>query len=222
MTQLRIYLRDRNPEMEKAWGLFWKDDPDVDLSTGDVFAGPITDAIVSPANSFGFMDGGIDGIYSFRWPRVQAELQKFLANHHFGELPIGNAVILPIPHGDEHTMLPGPWTRKEGQEDFKWLVSAPTMRVPMDIRGTVNAYLAFRATLIAVIRHNHNNDLEPERQINSLLCPGLGTAIGMMEPKVAALQMFTAYQHILKEPFDIGADLGNAWNMHDMLRRGVA
>lgn len=35
---------------------------------------------------------------------------------------------------------------------IKYLISAPTMRIPADIRGTVNAYLAFRATLIESMR----------------------------------------------------------------------
>jgi O-acetyl-ADP-ribose deacetylase (regulator of RNase III) len=221
MTKFKIHLRDRNPEMATAWKLLWKNHPAVEISSGDIFEVEPTDAIVSPANSFGFMDGGIDGYYSYRWPRVQEELQKFLANHHYGELPVGNAVIIPIPHGDENTILPGPWKRQEGQPDFKWLISAPTMRIPMDITGTVNAYLAFRAALIALLKHNEANDLEPERQITSILCPGLGTAIGKLEPKVAALQMHMAYKHILEEPLQLGSDLGNAWNMHDMLRRGV-
>ena len=40
------------------------------VSQGDIFNGaPVADAIVSPANSFGFMDGGIDYCYSehFGW-----------------------------------------------------------------------------------------------------------------------------------------------------------
>ena len=40
------------------------------ISYGDIFKGaPAADAIVSPANSFGFMDGGIDYAYSdhFGW-----------------------------------------------------------------------------------------------------------------------------------------------------------
>ena len=36
------------------------------MSCGDIFKGaPAVDAIVSPANSFGFMDGGIDMVGTF-------------------------------------------------------------------------------------------------------------------------------------------------------------
>jgi len=37
-----------------------------------------------------------------------------------------------------------------------FMVAAPTMRVPDDIRGTPNAYLAFRAALRAVKAHNQS------------------------------------------------------------------
>lgn len=214
---MKIYLKDRNPEMAEAWSRVFKNDPDIDISTGDIFSGPIADAIISPANSFGFMDGGIDGYYSMRWPRLQSDLQEHLFRLHQGELPVGSAVVIKIPHGDEQLCLPGPWTRK-GDEDFKWLVSAPTMRIPADVRGTVNAYLAFRAALMAIIGFN-NPPMEPK--IETVLCPGMCTSVGRMEFNVAAVQMYMAYKHVMKEPFKIGSDLGNAFRMHEQLRRGL-
>ena len=36
-----------------------------------------------------------------------------------------------------------------GGKPIRYLVSAPTMRVPLDVSNTVNAYLAFRAILRA-------------------------------------------------------------------------
>ena len=48
------------------------------------------------------------------------------------------------------------------------------MRVPRDVADTLNAYLAFRAALRAVIAHNAS-DRAP---IRTVLCPGLATAIG--------------------------------------------
>lgn len=51
------------------------------------------DAVVSPANSFGFMDGGIDGLYSqfFGWG-VQALLQEKIQAMPMRELPVGCAL----------------------------------------------------------------------------------------------------------------------------------
>src|SRR5690348_11540617 len=53
------------------------------------------EAVVSPANSFGFMDGGIDHLYSrhFGW-HVQRRLQEAIRGRHHGELLVGQAEIV--------------------------------------------------------------------------------------------------------------------------------
>ena len=143
------------------------------MSHGDIFDLAAT-AIVSPANSFGFMDGGIDLIYSHRFGwGLQARLQELLRAEHDGELPVGQAVV--VPTGDEAVPL---------------LISAPTMRIPMDVSETVNAYLAFRAAIRVARRHNASG-VGPT--IETVLCPGLGTAVGRMAPEVCARQMHYAY-----------------------------
>ena len=199
---MKIKLRDIHPKMIEAWKKFFKDDPDVEISWGDIF-GEKANAIVSPANSFGFMDGGIDAIYSFRWPHIQKELQDFLLQNCYGELPVGTAVIIST-----------------GEKDIPWLISAPTMRVPMDVIGTVNAFLAFRAVLIQVKAHNSLN--EEKLHINSILCPGLGTAVGRMPHDICALQMLFAYKVVMKNTPAIVDDLTEAWNSHYILAKGQA
>ena len=57
----------------------------------------------------------------------------------------------------------------------------------------MNAYLAFRATLLAVHRFNHN----ATAPITSILCPGLGTAVGLMPPARCASQMRMAHDWII-------------------------
>ena len=134
---LTIHLRDISSEVVAAWDSAFADAPDVHASCGDIFEHR-ADAIVSPANSFGCMDGGIDLVYSrfFGW-ELEANLKELLAERHYGELPVGQAVILATGH-----------------KSIPFLVSAPTMRVPSSISRTVNVYLAFRAALIAVREHN--------------------------------------------------------------------
>ena len=130
---MKYVLRDINGELVQAWRLQFADCPDVTVSKGDIFAAP-ADAIVSPANSFGFMNGGIDLAYSLRFGwALQKRLQARLLAEHDGELPVGQAVIV-----------------ETGDATFPFLVSAPTMRVPMDVSDTVNAFLAFRAVIRAV------------------------------------------------------------------------
>ena len=178
---LRILLRDRNEGLGTAWREHFADIGAVEVSTGDIF-GVQADAIVSPANSFGFMDGGIDFAYSeyFGWD-IGERLQTLLRAEHDGELPVGHAVILPTNHAT-----------------IRYLVSAPTMRIPMAVADTLNAYLAFRAALRVVRDYNAAH----AGAIRSLMCPGLATAIGRMPYDRCARQMRAAYDNI---------ELGHVW-----------
>ena len=199
---MKFYLRDINPDMVTAWKRYFDNIEDVEVSEGDIFEGPMADAIISPANSFGFMDGGIDLVYSdhFGW-QLQERLQIELAAHHDGELPVGEAVIIPTNKAD----------------DIKFLISAPTMRVPMNVDKTVNAYLAFRASIRAIRDWNATHAEKPEFQIDSVTCPGLGTAVGKMSYDACAKQMFFAYCTCwLKYPQKI-SHLGDAFSLHHAL-----
>lgn len=211
---MKIYLRDNNEGMTEAWKVWFKGLEDVEISQGDIFEGPKAHAIVSPANSFGFMDGGIDMAYSrkFGWD-VQKRLQKILDEYHYGELPVGQAVILETKN-----------------DDYPWLVSAPTMRVPLPVYNTLNAYLAFRATLIAVNSHNTGamrvRELaggQPSKNdvIESIICPGLGTSVGQMPFNVCAKQMFYAYMVVIKKQRKEIDNLATAMNLHFSLARDL-
>jgi O-acetyl-ADP-ribose deacetylase (regulator of RNase III) len=196
MTEVLVHLRDLNRDVVAAWRAEFSDEPMVQLSEGEIF-GASGDAIISPANSFGHMDGGIDLVYSnfFGW-ELEERLRLRLAEHHFGELPVGQAVIVKTNHAS-----------------IPFLVSAPTMRVPGNISKTVNVYLAFRAALIAVLAHNEG----AESPIRSLLVPGLGTGVGDMPPARAARQMKIAYRSILKGEAAQGRNIGAIWGEHHEL-----
>jgi O-acetyl-ADP-ribose deacetylase (regulator of RNase III) len=194
--QLSIYLRDVNPEVVSAWRKSFENVALVEISCGDIF-GKVADAIVSPANSFGYMDGGIDLAYSryFGW-KLQDRLQATLKTEFFGELPVGQALVLAT----ENTRIP-------------FLVSAPTMRVPTTVRNTVNVYLAFRAALIAVLIQNRTH----EKKISSLLVPGLGTGVGEMPPEKAANQMRSAYAAVVEGHGAKEKNFGTIWGQHQDL-----
>jgi O-acetyl-ADP-ribose deacetylase (regulator of RNase III) len=165
---LTVHLRDRSGQVVAAWETAFSDAPRVHVSCGDIFDHE-ADAVVSPANSFGYMDGGIDLVYSWFFGReLETNLRALLREHHYGELPVGQAVVLSTGH-----------------KSIPFLVSAPTMRVAGSINGTVNIYLAFRAALIAVLSHNKS----ARSPIGSLLVPGLGTGVGEVPPPRAARQM---------------------------------
>ena len=57
----------------------------------------------------------------------------------------GSAVIIPTYDKDLSTVRVKPIDN--GGVPIRYLISAPTMRVPEDVSETVNAYLAFRAVL---------------------------------------------------------------------------
>lgn len=190
---LAIHLRDINAAVMSACETTFADAPEVQVSCGDIFE-QRADAIISPANSFGYMDGGIDLVYSkfFRW-ELETKLREVLVAKHYGELPVGQAIVLPTGH----SAIP-------------YLVSAPTMRVPGSITRTVNVYLAFRAALIAVFEHN-NAGLGP---IHSLLVPGLGTGVGEVPPERAARQMRLAYDAIVGGRGMKSRNAGAIWGEH--------
>ncbi len=188
-ARLRLHLRDLNAALVAAWSEAFNAVRDVEISQGDIFsttAGVVrredgidvrADAIVSPANSFGFMDGGIDAVFTYQLgPQLQHNLQARLRAEWGGELPVGQAVVVPT-----------------GRSEIPLCVSAPTMRIPCDVSDTVNAYLAFRAALQAVVAYNAG----ASTPIRSLLCPGLGTAVGRMPPKQCARQMRCAWDRVM-------------------------
>ena len=55
----KLYLIDSKPELCDKWRQVFSSYPEVEVLTGDYFQ-QSADAIVSPANSFGIMDGGLD------------------------------------------------------------------------------------------------------------------------------------------------------------------
>jgi O-acetyl-ADP-ribose deacetylase (regulator of RNase III) len=185
---MRIELRDIDPRLYEAWEDSFRGVPDVSVSVGDIFGGPRCDAIISPANSFGFMDGGIDLVYSrrFGWG-LQTRLQQKIQDERDGELVVGDALIVPTE-----------------DPEFPFLVSAPTMRVPMAVPETMNAYLAFRAAILAIQGHNKANTVP----IRSVLCPGLATAIGRMPPSRCAVQMRVAWDGIFGDTHALPLTLG--------------
>lgn len=172
---LKIHLRDISKEVTSAWALAFADVPDVHVSCGNILDHP-ADAIVSPANSFGYMDGGIDAaLVGYFGAGLEESLRAVINEEHYGELTVGQAIVLPTQH-----------------TDIPFLVCAPTMRVPGEISDTVNVYLAFRAALIALVAHNRKG-----APIRTLLVPGMGTGIGQVPPGRAARQMRHAYDTVV-------------------------
>ena len=165
---MKIQLIDRNEEMCEHWRLQFKNCDDVKIYHGDIFEFK-TDCIVSPANSFGFMDGGLDlMILDKIGKHIELKVQQVIKERHLWELLVGQAELIST-----------------GFSSIPFIVVAPTMRVPMILdQESVNIYLASRA-----IFHLIKNT----KDIKTISISGLGTGIGGIIPSVCAMQMKKAY-----------------------------
>jgi O-acetyl-ADP-ribose deacetylase (regulator of RNase III) len=182
---MEVRLFYRQPELGEAWRSVFSHVPNVQIVNGDITACEC-DAIVSPANSFGFMDGGLDDVLCQRFGReLESRVQAAIHALPMRELLVGQTLV--VATDDETT---------------PWLVVAPTMRVPMSfhIATSVNAYLAMKAALLAAREHP---------AIERLAIPGLCTGVGRMPATIAANQMRIAYNEVMlggQTPFaDFGA-----------------
>jgi O-acetyl-ADP-ribose deacetylase (regulator of RNase III) len=173
---LRLSLGDLDPGVAGALADAFADAEAVEVVEGNLL-GLGCDGVVSPANSFGDMGGGIDkAIDDFHRGKAQEAVRAAIAEQFLGELPVGMALVVDLS------------TRR-----FPFVVAAPTMRVPGSVVGTINAYLSMRAALVAVLRHNAAGG----RPIRSLAVPGLCTGVGGLHPAEAAGQMRTAYDSVV-------------------------
>jgi O-acetyl-ADP-ribose deacetylase (regulator of RNase III) len=175
-----LFLIDQSTRLVNEWKNAFSVFPEVEVVSGDYFQKQ-ADAIVSPANSFGIMDGGLDlAIRDQLGYSVQNRLQKVIVERYHGELPIGCAEIIET---------------KDSR--WKYLIAAPTMRVPESVSSTINAFLAFRAILLAAKNLNRRHG---KREIDSLVCCGLATGVGGMPASRCATQMRIAYKTMLEPP----------------------
>ncbi len=131
---------------------------------------------VSPANSLGFMDGGIDLVLSRRvFPGVEPEVKEAIAEIGIKSLlgryylPIGSSLIL--------------------DKDSRALSISPTMLLPQNIRATDNVYYATMATLYNILV-NRKESLET----TDILFTSMGCGYGGLLEEESILQILQAIQ----------------------------
>lgn len=136
---------------------------EVEVSCGDILE-MASHCVVSPANSYGFMDGGVDAAYlAYFGQGLQSLVQVAIGRRPEGMLPVGAALAVATGHGR-----------------IPYMIVAPTMEVPAQHAGR-----ALRAVLRLL-------DKEP-RLDGEIFCPGLGTWVGHVSPADAAASMAEAY-----------------------------
>ena len=116
---------------------------------------------VSPANSLGFMDGGIDFALSNKiFPGIEDEVKQSIKSYGYKNLigrnylPIGSSIIFDKPNN-------------------KSLIVAPTMLLPRKVKNTQNAYYATMSILHNILI-NRQESLENVDILFTSFCCGYG------------------------------------------------
>lgn len=199
---MKVILFDINPDMVKAWEKEFylyqghavhpvsvqQTAVDILLKNNQI------DGLVSPANSFGFMDGGIDGVYSRLIPGIQDRVQKTIKSDHFGEIPVGVAAGV-------QTGLANPYE----------VICAPTMRTPSGLCNelAINCYLATKAVFQV------SDDFYGDETVIAI--PGMGTGVGGLPKDYVAAAMRQAYEDVLITPVVFPKTLSQAAMRHHEL-----
>ena len=200
----RLVLSAPYEALADAWERFCGDLGFVEVQRASILEADV-DAVVSPANSYGFMDGGIDALYLDHFGREMVQdLARAIVEQRYGELLVGDALVVPT-----------------GAGRIPWLIAAPTMRVPMRLDETVNPYLAARAVFLAVEHGRvalgpHAGELVREH-VKRVAMPGLGTGVGQVSPSVCAHQVRQAIDDILLGAYRMPQTWGEASERHQLL-----
>lgn len=198
MKDIHLILVDPNHKLCEAWHKQFDELPNVEIINEYFENLPQFDCMVSAANSFGLMDGGVDlAIIWYFGNALMVQVQKQIIEEYRGEQPVGTSMIVETNH-----------------PDHPYIAHTPTMRVPMEIARTDNVYLAMWALLIELSKHNQSS----QSPIHTIACPGLGTATGRVPANEAARQMALAYRNFLKPPTYI--DWRFASDRQDKIRYG--
>ncbi|WP_406033625.1 macro domain-containing protein, partial [Treponema saccharophilum] len=140
------------------------------------------ECVVSPANSYGLMDGGYDAaITAYFGDALIPHVQEYIRTHFFCEQPVGTSFLIDIPGS------------------AKKLIHTPTMRVPSVIREPLVVYQCTRTTLISAMQND----------IKSLVIPAFGGSCGNVPPQKIALLMRGAFDQLWTMPSSMDWNYAN-------------
>ena len=184
---MKIYLLNNNAVMTKLWGVYFEGGSDVTVVFNDFKQFMETtevECVVSPANSYGLMDGGYDRAISewFGWDLMKI-VQKYIIEHFKGEQPVGTSFLI-----------------ETSVKDIK-LIHTPTMRVPSAIKDPMVIYHCMRTCLMTAMDNN----------VKSIVIPAFGGECGAVRYPTICEMMFHAYQQIMNPPAEITWDYACRW-----------
>jgi O-acetyl-ADP-ribose deacetylase (regulator of RNase III) len=179
---VKVVLVDINPKIISAGRSSFEENPEVEILHGSMLDQTVS-AWVSPTNSAGRMDGGLDlVIKNFLGAGIEKKVQAQIKSRHAGAMPVGHAVCVPTERVQP-----------------RFLVSTPTMvSSSEDVSATMNVALACAGAFQAV---HMQNSVEPG-SIRSVALPGLGAATGRVPAEICADLMWTAYDLFREHAFE--------------------
>ena len=171
---MKIFLVDIDNKMTSCWERDFKDNSDVEVVNDDIAEFLDThadvDTIVSAANSFGFMDGGLDKAYvAYFGNSLQEAVLRKIREEHLGEQPVGSSLSLDIPG-----------------TIGKRLIHTPTMRVPQPIIDPRVVYTCARSALVTAVKHG----------AQSVVLPAFGHLTGSVRADIVSDLMHRAYEDV--------------------------
>ena len=188
---MKIYLLDKNHGTTEQWQRYFAEDADVEVVNmyfEDFMNSHDVDCVVSPANSYGLMDGGYDRAISeyFGWDLMKV-VQKKILDECFGEQLVGTSIIVDIPNTN------------------KKLIHTPTMRVPSYIKDPMIVYYCMRSVLMLAIKEG----------VQSIVIPAFGGACGGLRSDVIAYMMKAAYLQVMNPPKELNWQYADRANFED-------
>ncbi|ANB12361.1 hypothetical protein AWJ20_611 [Sugiyamaella lignohabitans] len=165
------------------------------------------DAIISPGNSYGFLNGGFDaaissyysgevsgGNISITANDITLCLQDVLLEKMGGYNPVSHALVVNM----SDALKSFPKTMEAAgqlKNSIPQLIHTPTMALPTVIPPGSRVIFDCMWNIICSIKQNN---VVSETKINRVLLPGLGTGVGRVSADSCASQVVTALQYFNK------------------------
>ena len=173
---MKIYFLDKSKGKMSFMKRYFQGEKDVEFICEDLETFLNTtpvECVVSPANSFGIMDGGYDFyITKYFGEQLQRRVQEYIIKHYNGEQPIGTSFYIKA--------------NNKGQS----LIHTPTMQTPRAIKDKLVIYQCMRSTLMCAKQH----------KVKSIVIPLFGCGTGSVHPQIVAEMMGKAYDQLKTTP----------------------
>jgi len=184
---MKIYLLDRNSEIINAWKQYFADIEDVIIvqdDFGHFMDTTEVECIVSPANSYGLMDGGYDlAITEWFGEGLMKKVQEYILKSYRGEQPIASSFIVDT-----------------GIKGIK-LIHTPSMRIPSVIKEPTIVYHCTRSALLTAM----GND------VKSIVLPAFGGCCGCVPPEILSKMMYEACYQVMNPPKELDWEYATRW-----------